>query len=131
MQEAKYGNRWYLPAGRVDPGESLTQAARRETLEEAGVEINFDGILRIEHTPVSGSLVRVRVFFLAHPRNEKPPKSNPDKHSLQAAWCSTADMAQLELRGEEVAEVIGAVKRGAVVAPMSLLTWEGAPWLPT
>lgn len=29
---------WYLPAGRVDPGETLAEGARREVLEESGLE---------------------------------------------------------------------------------------------
>ncbi|MFL5322558.1 MAG: NUDIX hydrolase, partial [Myxococcaceae bacterium] len=29
VREAKHGQTWYLPGGRVDPGESLTDAARR------------------------------------------------------------------------------------------------------
>jgi 8-oxo-dGTP pyrophosphatase MutT (NUDIX family) len=35
----------------LDPGESFANAAVRETLEEAGVEIELTGILRIEVFP--------------------------------------------------------------------------------
>ena len=34
VQERKYDQRWYLPAGRVEPNETFFQAAARETLEE-------------------------------------------------------------------------------------------------
>lgn len=34
---------WYLPAGRVDPGETLQDGARREVLEESGLEVAFEG----------------------------------------------------------------------------------------
>ena len=47
VREAKHGARWYLPAGRVEPGESLVAAAERETLEEAGIPISVDGIVRV------------------------------------------------------------------------------------
>jgi len=35
---------WDLPAGYLDPGESFEQAARRETLEEAGIEVELMGL---------------------------------------------------------------------------------------
>lgn len=35
---------WYLPAGRVDHGETLIAGARREVREEAGLEVELDGI---------------------------------------------------------------------------------------
>ena len=39
IQEAASGL-WYLPAGRVEPGESFAQAAAREVREEAGIEVD-------------------------------------------------------------------------------------------
>ena len=39
---------WWLPGGRVDPGESFEKAALRETLEEAGIHVNLKGVLRVE-----------------------------------------------------------------------------------
>jgi phosphatase NudJ len=38
-----------LPAGAVDAGENFVQAAHRETMEEAGIEINLLGILRVDY----------------------------------------------------------------------------------
>jgi 8-oxo-dGTP pyrophosphatase MutT (NUDIX family) len=32
---------WWLPAGHVDPNESFQDAARRETMEEAGIDVNL------------------------------------------------------------------------------------------
>jgi phosphatase NudJ len=40
---------WYLPAGRVEPGESLTAAAIRETAEEAGVTVGLRGLIGFDH----------------------------------------------------------------------------------
>ena len=38
---------WSFPSGFVDRGESVEEAARRETLEEASVEIEIEGLLGV------------------------------------------------------------------------------------
>jgi phosphatase NudJ len=124
VQERKHDQLWYLPAGRVEPGEGLEQAAVRETLEETGVPIVLEGILKIGHTPrLSGT--RVRVIFLARPADDTPPKSVADSESLRAAWVTRDELQRLPLRGDEVAELFGAVASGMPVAPLSLLGREG------
>ena len=42
---------WTIPWGHVDPGESPMAAARREVLEEAGVEAEVDGLLGVQELP--------------------------------------------------------------------------------
>ena len=42
VREASRGNLWYLPAGRVEPGETFQEAAIREAYEEAGIEVKFE-----------------------------------------------------------------------------------------
>lgn len=111
---------WYMPAGRVEAGESLLEAARRETLEEGGIPIVLEGILRIEHTPEKES-ARVRVFFVARPEDDRPPKSVADKESLGARWVTLDEARRMKLRGREVIERFEDVARGAKVAPLEIL----------
>jgi phosphatase NudJ len=116
---------WYLPAGRVEAGESLTDGAIRETLEEAGVAIELEGILRIEHTPRKDS-ARVRVFFVARPTDDRPPKSVADGESRGARWVTLDEARKLRLRSREVLDKIELLLGGAVVAPLDLLGDEGS-----
>jgi phosphatase NudJ len=125
VHERKHGQRWYLPAGRVEPGERFEQAAVRETLEEAGIAIALDGVLRIEHGPsIDGA--RMRVLFVAHPIDDRPPKRVPDDESLEAAWVTLDELARYPLRGREVSELFLRVAAGAPVYPLSILTEESA-----
>lgn len=101
VREAKHRQHWYLPAGRVEPGETLVAAAHRETLEEAGVPIVLEGLLKILHTPYA-DCARVRVVFLARPADATPPKSVPDEHSLGARWVTLDELASLPLRSREL-----------------------------
>jgi phosphatase NudJ len=128
VHERKAGESWYLPAGRVEPGEDLIAAAQRETLEEAGVEVAINGVIRVEHSPRSDGTARVRVIFSATPRRDEPvPKSAPDEHSLEAAWVSLHQVDQLELRGDDVKEIFRYVEDGGTIYPLDVITHEGAP----
>ena len=123
VHERKHGQGWYLPAGRVEPGETFEEAALRETKEESGIDVELEGILRVEQTPRLDHQ-RLRVFFLARPKGEAAPKSVADEHSLEAGWFSLDEVAKLPLRGDEVMQWLRAVLDGAPAAPLSLLRRE-------
>jgi 8-oxo-dGTP pyrophosphatase MutT (NUDIX family) len=123
VHEAKHGQRWYLPAGRAEPGETLADAAIRETLEEAGVPIVLEGLLKLQHTPYRDS-ARVRALFLAHPADDTPPKGHPDEHSLEARWLTIDELSRLPLRGPELLDIFKWVASGAPVYPLDIFGKE-------
>ncbi|MBR6168364.1 NUDIX domain-containing protein [Candidatus Saccharibacteria bacterium] len=51
VQEAKaeYRGKWNLPAGRVQPGETIYEGAKREIREECGYDVNITGIVDIRN----------------------------------------------------------------------------------
>ncbi len=124
VHERKHEQKWYLPAGRIEPREDFIRAALRETLEETGVPIEIEGVLGIQHTPILDGTARVRFILLAHPADNTPPKSEPDDESLGAAWMTLEEMNDVELRGEEVLHLFRHVARGAPVYPLNLITTE-------
>lgn len=128
VHERKYGQKWYLPAGRVEPGENFVAAARRETLEETGVPVIIEGILRVEHTPTPDGTARVRVIFVARPQDDTPPKNIPDHDTLGSAWMSLEETRHFPLRGEEVLQIFEYVVNGAPIYPLELITIENAPY---
>ena|ERR1700760_2986452 len=119
VHERDHGQLWYLPAGRVEPGETFAAAAVRETNEEAGVDVILEGVLRVQQNPAEGN-ARMRVIFVARPAGDQAPKSVPDDESLGAGWFTVEDMEGLPLRSDEVVELARAVLDGALIHPMSL-----------
>lgn len=70
MQEAKhecYGT-WYLPAGRMEPNETILEAMKREVKEETGLECEPLTLLAVEER---GS-IWIRYVFLARPTGASP-----------------------------------------------------------
>ncbi len=129
VHERKHGQRWYLPAGRIEPGETLQQGALREVHEESGLHVRLDGVLRIEHSPRPGGQARMRVIFIASPIDDTPPLQGPNEHSLEARWVTLEEAQTLPLRGFEVTEIFRYVQQGAPIYPMSLLSLEGLTWI--
>ncbi|EFC43383.1 predicted protein [Naegleria gruberi] len=126
---------WWLPAGRVDPGETFQQAALRETLEEAGIHVELKNILRFEYSPYHDGGARSRVIFYAEPLEEDPVlKSIPDFESVCAKWFSYEEFENdflqkrtKKLRGMEPFQWFKYVHEGKPMYPLSMLTLEGAP----
>lgn len=130
VRERKHEQRWYLPAGRVEPGEAIVDAAVRETVEESGLHVVIEGVLRVEHSAGADGSARVRVWLVARPADDAPPKRVADEHSLEARWVTLEELDALALRGDEVRAVFRHVADGGAVYPMSVLRPEGAPWGP-
>ena len=53
---------WWVPGGGVDNGESFDDGAKRECIEEAGVDIILKGIINITCTSL-----KMRVIYYAEP----------------------------------------------------------------
>ena len=106
MQEAKSScaGQWYLPAGRMEAGEDITEAARREVLEETGLEIELTTLLMVESA--AGSWYRFVVTGNVTGGKLKTP-SDADSESLQAKWIG--DLTDFPLRA---ADVLPLIERG-------------------
>jgi 8-oxo-dGTP pyrophosphatase MutT (NUDIX family) len=88
---------WEIPAGRVDPGESPEQAARRETLEETGWRPGRLSHLVTYH-PTNGLSDQKFNLFLAEGAVYVSEPTDPGE-SERIEWVSVADVAGMARRG--------------------------------
>jgi 8-oxo-dGTP pyrophosphatase MutT (NUDIX family) len=118
---------FYLPAGKVEPGENLMAAAVRETAEEAGVAIGLTGILGFDHAWRDGPPPRsvLRFVFVGYLGLLTAPKSRPDHHSLGARWVAREEIARLPLRHAEVATWVDRLERAPTLLPCDAYAWYG------
>ncbi|XP_072538618.1 8-oxo-dGDP phosphatase NUDT18 [Salminus brasiliensis] len=116
VQEAKkecYG-RWYLPAGRMEQGESIQEAVQREVREEAGVDCEPATLLLVQEK----GLQWIRFTFLAEVTGGSlKTKAEADAESLQAQWWDRE--APLALRASDILTLIDAG-----------LKYRQKPWFP-
>ncbi|CAD7939818.1 unnamed protein product [Amoebophrya sp. A120] len=98
--EETWDRGWHVPTGTVERGESLEEAALRETREETHVDVKLIGVLEFERTRFGESTTRNRITFLAHPLVDPtdpcaPTKTAADEHSLQARWVTINEYLHL------------------------------------
>ncbi|NXD72312.1 NUD18 phosphatase, partial [Eolophus roseicapillus] len=109
VQEAKpeCHGKWYLPAGRMEPGESIVAAMRREVKEETGLECEPITLLALEERGPAW----IRFAFLARPTGGTlKTLAEADAESLQAAWWA-GDPRALPLRAPDILPLLDLAAR--------------------
>ena len=88
---------WAVPGGAIDLGESVAQAAVRETREESGIECEITGIVGIYSDPkhvllyTSNGEVRQEfsIVLTAQPLSGQP---TPSSESSEVRWVSASEV---------------------------------------
>ena len=90
---------WAVPGGAIDLGESVGQAAVRETREESGIECEITGIVGIYSDPkhvllyTSNGEVRQEfsIVLTARPLSGQP---TPSSESSEVRWVPVSDVSE-------------------------------------
>ena len=93
---------WALPGGAVDLGESLTQAAVRETREESGIDCEITGVSGIYTDPghvmlyTSNGEVR-REFSIVLTARATGGQPTPSKETTEVRWVPRDEIADYQM----------------------------------
>jgi 8-oxo-dGTP pyrophosphatase MutT (NUDIX family) len=111
LQEAKYAGEWIQPGGKNNSGESSLQAARRETLEETGIDLS-----NIE--PVGNYTWEKSHFttYLFHLPNKPDVQPGPTVSRFQWMDLHEASTKQLHIRVTKALDML----TSETVQPMNL-----------
>jgi len=88
-------DRWSLPGGRLDPGETLEQAVRRELAEETGLRARVEGLCGVAERSGEGYHYVILDYWVELDDATAQPVAGDDAGAV--AWASAADLGRLPL----------------------------------
>tara|TARA_E500000331_G_scaffold340739_1_gene372354 strand:+ start:225 stop:758 length:534 start_codon:yes stop_codon:yes gene_type:complete len=91
---------WTLPAGFMELGESTSEGARRETIEESGADIELDSLFAVFDIP---TVNQVHIFYLAKMNSSN---LNPGIESFEAKLFSENEIPWPDLSFTSVHKVL-------------------------
>jgi 8-oxo-dGTP diphosphatase len=83
---------WELPGGRVEQGEDLIEAGRREALEESGCAVEVG---RLTGLYMDADAAMLLLVFRATSDTAEPQPDPDDEDALEAGWFAVDDALQM------------------------------------
>lgn len=122
VQEAKascYG-KWNLPAGHLDPDETIVEAAKREAKEETGCDVELLNICQIGNR-VSSDEIFVSVIFTAKLTRENIAFNTEE--ILDVKWFSYEEIITMKDNIRNEVLMLGAINnaRNNLVTPLEII----------
>ena len=122
IQEAKEDVRgkWNIPAGRQDPGETISEAAKREIREECGFSVELTSVCQIGSWRSAINTVIAIIFSTKIVGGEI--NFNPDE-IMDAKWFTYDEILAMRSELRSAAFLIGAINnlRSHKLAPIDIV----------
>lgn len=122
VQEAqeKCRGKWNIPAGHLDPNETIFEAAKREVEEESGFDVELTGVCQIGNQKLEND-VFVSVVFSTKVLGGDI-NFNPDE-ILDARWFTYEEIISMKDQLRRESFVLGAIDnvRNSLVAPIDIV----------
>lgn len=122
VQEAqqKCRGKWNLPAGHLDPNETIFEAAKREIMEECGLDVELTGVCQIGNRKLENDTFAAIVFSTKVLGGDI--KFNSEE-ILDVKWFSYEELLSMreQLRSEDL--ILTAIDnvRDRLVAPIDIV----------
>jgi len=126
------GERYALPGGGQDLGETLQQALHRECMEEIGSRVEIQTLVFVadcfkpRDTPPGGTRHLVEFLFACTVPDDYIPKNghHPDKHQVEVVWASLDELATMPLYPRSLGQHLANASGNTVPVYLGTIDWE-------
>lgn len=116
----KCRGKWNLPAGHLDQGETIFDAAKREVKEECGLDVELTEVCQIGNIKLENDLF-ISIIFSTKVLGGSI-KFNPDE-ILDAKWFTYEEILAMKDQLRDTGLILGAIDntRNGIVASMDIV----------
>ena len=92
-----YMGKWVMPGGKIDLGEPITAALKREVMEEVGLDVHIEGLIDIyEIVPSDEHLEHyVILYYLASPKSKGVVPN--EREITEVAWADPDTVQTMDI----------------------------------
>ena len=133
LRKAGYqeGERFALPGGGQDPGETLEQALNRECLEEIGTRVVIRDLVYVadyykprDTYPRSTRHLVEFLFACTVPDDYAPVNGHhPDKHQVEVVWARLDELGKMPLYPRSLAPYLADSRESAGTVYLGTIDW--------